>query len=111
MRQFETAKNAVETADPTKAAQLAAFGKANRAQTPVKGIITGTYGQEAESYFKSRQDETLLRVSKPLPTTNTACIIIWLYLLSNLSGVCVCVSQRMNQGKKPRPSIGTTRAH
>jgi len=27
------------------------FGKANRPQTPVKGIITGDYGQVAESYY------------------------------------------------------------
>ena len=29
-----------------------AYGKANRPQTPVKGIITGVYGEEAESYFR-----------------------------------------------------------
>ena len=27
------------------------YGKANRAQTPVKGIITGVYAEKAESYY------------------------------------------------------------
>ena len=31
----------------------ASFGKANRAQTPVKGIICGDYGQAAESYYQA----------------------------------------------------------
>jgi len=40
-----------------------AYGKANRPQTPVKGIITGVYGEEAESYFRKKSEETLQRVS------------------------------------------------
>ena len=60
LRQFETT---TVDPDPTKAVSLSAFGKANRAQTPVKGIITGSYGEAAEQYFKNRQDETLVRVS------------------------------------------------
>lgn len=49
--------------NPTNAASLSAFGKKNRAQTPVKGMIQNDYGSAAEQYFKGRQDETLHRVS------------------------------------------------
>ena len=36
--------------------QQSVFGKANRPQTPVKGIITGDYGQVAEQYYKAQRD-------------------------------------------------------
>ena len=53
--------------DPAAAAKMNSFGKANRAQTPVKGIITGTYGEEAEVFYKRRSEETFNRVSALLP--------------------------------------------
>ena len=36
--------------------QQSVFGKANRPQTPVKGIITGDYGQVAEQFYKAQRD-------------------------------------------------------
>lgn len=39
------------------------FGKPNRAQTPVKGIICGDYGNVAESHYKKRAEESFTIVS------------------------------------------------
>ena len=40
-----------------------AYGKPNRPQTPVKGIITGDYGQVAESYYKAQREAANIAVS------------------------------------------------
>ena len=55
LRSFQTQ---VVNPDPAVAAKMNIYGKANRAQTPVKGIITGTYGEDAEAYYKQRSEET-----------------------------------------------------
>ena len=55
--------------DSGQSASPAAFGKKNRAQTPVKGIITGQYGEAAEHYYKAKGEETFNRVSKHPITT------------------------------------------
>ena len=39
------------------------FGKPNRAQTPVKGIITGEYGQAAEEFYKREAERAWRNVS------------------------------------------------
>ena len=75
---------------------MSSFGKANRTQTPVKGIINNDYGLEAESFYRQRQEESFNRVSK-LPLT----------LLHRLG--CRLL-QRNGQIKKPRMHIGSTRA-
>mmetsp|Transcript_25549 Transcript_25549/g.34154 ORF Transcript_25549/g.34154 Transcript_25549/m.34154 type:complete len:157 (+) Transcript_25549:35-505(+) len=38
--------------DPRVAAAAHSFGKVNRTQTPMKGIINGNYGIEAEQYYR-----------------------------------------------------------
>ena len=55
LRSFATQ---VVNPDPTVAAKMNIYGKANRAQTPVKGIITGSYGEDAEAYYRKRSEET-----------------------------------------------------
>ena len=40
------------------------FGKPNRAQTPVKGIICGDYGTVAENHYKKAAEDSWIAVSK-----------------------------------------------
>ena len=40
------------------------FGKPNRAQTPVKGIICGDYGNVAENHYKKAAEDSWITVSK-----------------------------------------------
>ena len=47
---------------------MASFGKSNRTQTPVKGIINNDYGQQAEGYYIQRNEESFARVSHHRPT-------------------------------------------
>jgi len=49
--------------DPRNPAALPTFGKPNRAQTPVKGIVNGDYGQSAENYYRLKQEENFAKVS------------------------------------------------
>jgi hypothetical protein len=50
--------------DPRVAAALSSFGKKNRPQTPVKGIITNEYGQDAEVHYRKQSDDVQARVSQ-----------------------------------------------
>ena len=49
--------------DPRAAAAMYSYGKANRTQTPVKGIINNTYGIEAEEYYRQQSEDAFARVS------------------------------------------------
>ena len=51
------------------------YGKKNRAQTPVKGIINGTYGQEAESYYRKQSLDAQARVSADLLRDNGSLLV------------------------------------
>ena len=52
--------------DPQIAAAISPYGKANRTQTPVKGIINNTYGIAAEQAYSKQTEMVQKRVSLSL---------------------------------------------